>query len=83
MNLKNPSPAEIDDLLKRIDAFVDSSHNIPALTLLVDAAFTIEYLRKPRCDKCGAEITTGLMAVFCPRGKECEFWVPELETFCP
>jgi hypothetical protein len=34
-----------------------------------------------RCDKCGAEITTGLMAVFCPKGKECEFWVPEVEEF--
>lgn len=39
------------------------------------------YGNDPRCDKCGAEITTGLMAVFCPRGKECEFWVPEVEEF--
>lgn len=30
----------------------------------------------PRCDTCGAEITTGLMAVFCPR-QDCEFLPPE------
>ena len=37
----------------------------------------------PRCDKCGMEITTGLMAVFCPFGKECEFYPeePELQEF--
>ena len=35
----------------------------------------------PCCDKCGHEITTGLMAAFCPRGRECEFWCEELETF--
>jgi hypothetical protein len=28
----------------------------------------------PCCDKCGAPITTGMMAVFCPRAKDCEFW---------
>lgn len=28
----------------------------------------------PRCTLCGAEITTGLMAVFCPRAEACEFW---------
>lgn len=27
----------------------------------------------PKCDKCGAEVTTGLMAVLCPRGRECAF----------
>ena len=37
--------------------------------------------KEPTCDKCGAPITTGLMAVFCPAGKECEFWVPEVEQF--
>ena len=35
----------------------------------------------PICDKCGAEITTGLMAVFCPLAEECEFWVPEQAEF--
>ena len=35
----------------------------------------------PFCDKCGVEMTTGLMAAFCPLKKECEFWVPELDTF--
>ena len=28
----------------------------------------------PRCDKCGVELTTGLMAVFCPKEADCEFW---------
>jgi hypothetical protein len=36
---------------------------------------------EPCCDKCGAEITTGFMALFCPKRKECEFWVPEIEEF--
>ena len=31
------------------------------------------------CEKCGAPVTTGLMAVFCPRGKSCEFWVDAAE----
>lgn len=31
----------------------------------------------PKCDKCGAPIETGLMAVFCPYAEQCEFWVPE------
>jgi hypothetical protein len=35
----------------------------------------------PKCDKCGKEITTGLMAAFCEQGKECEFYVPELDDF--
>ena len=38
---------------------------------------------EPRCDKCGAEITTGLMAVFCPQRRQCEFYVPEVEDFRP
>lgn len=36
---------------------------------------------EPRCDKCGVEMTTGLMAACCPAGKECEFWTPELDEF--
>lgn len=28
----------------------------------------------PTCDKCGAVCTTGMMAAFCSRGRECEFW---------
>lgn len=37
----------------------------------------------PKCDKCGAEITTGLMAVFCPQGVKCEFYPddPESQAF--
>ena len=31
----------------------------------------------PRCETCGAEITTGLMAAFCPLAERCEFWTPE------
>jgi hypothetical protein len=33
---------------------------------------------EPVCDKCGAVLTTGLMAVFCIRREECQFW-PEGE----
>lgn len=35
----------------------------------------------PRCDKCGAPITTGLMAVFCPAGRQCEFWTEGVDEF--
>jgi hypothetical protein len=35
----------------------------------------------PKCDKCGAPITTGLMAAFCPRKEECEFWVEGVAGF--
>jgi hypothetical protein len=35
----------------------------------------------PRCEKCGAPVETGAMALICPFGKDCEFWVPEVETF--
>lgn len=34
---------------------------------------------EPRCDKCGVEITTGMMAVFCPLGTECEFYPKDAE----
>lgn len=32
----------------------------------------------PCCDRCGAEITTGMMAAICPYESCCEFW-PEDE----
>lgn len=35
----------------------------------------------PKCDKCGAPIDSGIMAVGCPSGKDCEFWTPELDEF--
>lgn len=35
----------------------------------------------PKCDKCGAPITTGLMAVFCPKGDDCEFFVADQAEF--
>jgi hypothetical protein len=28
----------------------------------------------PVCEKCGAPITTGLMALMCPGRQECEMW---------
>jgi hypothetical protein len=28
----------------------------------------------PKCDKCGAEITTGFMGFFCPHGSNCDLW---------
>ena len=28
----------------------------------------------PKCDTCGAEVTTGMMAAFCPRREGCEMW---------
>lgn len=30
--------------------------------------------RDPCCGKCDAPLTTALMAVYCPRRDECEFW---------
>ena len=39
----------------------------------------IDEWESPRCDKCGVEITTGLMAVFCPRGAECEFYPDDVD----
>jgi hypothetical protein len=32
----------------------------------------------PKCDRCDAPITTGLMAAFCAHKEKCEFW-PEDE----
>lgn len=37
-------------------------------------------LVEPCCDKCGAPITTGLMAVFCPNKERCEFWPTDSES---
>lgn len=28
----------------------------------------------PKCERCGVSVTTGMMAVFCPRAEQCEFW---------
>lgn len=39
--------------------------------LLEDAARAAD--PDPTCGKCGAPITTGMMAVLCPRGRQCEF----------
>jgi hypothetical protein len=36
---------------------------------------------EPTCDKCGAPITTGLMAAFCPKRMDCEFWTEGIEQF--
>jgi hypothetical protein len=44
----------------------------------VDEAMSISI---PKCDKCGLEITTGLMAAFCTNGKQCEFYVEGIEEF--
>jgi hypothetical protein len=41
----------------------------------------LDKLDEPTCEKCGAPITTGLMAAFCPRGKDCEFWNPAVDEF--
>jgi hypothetical protein len=34
----------------------------------------------PKCDRCGAPITTGLMAAICPRREQCEFWPDDAES---
>lgn len=34
----------------------------------------------PKCEQCGAEITTGLMAVFCPRREKCDFYPEDAES---
>lgn len=28
----------------------------------------------PTCDKCGAPVCTGIMAMICPHAEQCEFW---------
>jgi hypothetical protein len=33
----------------------------------------------PTCDKCGAPVDTGMMAVFCSKGSDCEFWPEDKE----
>ena len=35
----------------------------------------------PKCSLCGAPVTTGLMAAFCPRFRQCEFYSPAVEEF--
>lgn len=32
----------------------------------------------PCCDRCGAPVTTGVMALICPYEKRCEFWTDEI-----
>ncbi len=36
--------------------------------------------RDPCCDRCGAPITTGLMAAFCPHRERCEYWPEDEES---
>jgi hypothetical protein len=33
-----------------------------------------ESVPTPKCDQCGLEITTGMMAAYCPQAEQCEFW---------
>ena len=35
---------------------------------------------EPKCDRCGAPITTGAMAAICPRREKCEFWPDDEES---
>lgn len=35
---------------------------------------------EPKCGKCGAPIDSGIMAVGCLAGQDCEFWTPELDA---
>jgi len=28
----------------------------------------------PKCDICGVEVTTGMMAAYCPKREGCEMW---------
>lgn len=37
----------------------------------------------PHCPKCGREMTTSLMAAFCPLRKDCEFYSDGIEQFYP
>ena len=34
----------------------------------------------PKCDRCGAPMTTGLMAAICPRREGCEFWPDDKDS---
>lgn len=34
----------------------------------------------PACDKCGAPITTGLIAAICPHREQCAYWPDDLES---
>jgi hypothetical protein len=34
----------------------------------------------PKCDKCGAPITTAMMAAICPHRERCEFWPDDAES---
>lgn len=34
----------------------------------------------PKCDKCGVELFTGLMAALCPLKEQCEFWPDDEES---
>jgi hypothetical protein len=34
----------------------------------------------PKCDRCGAPITTGLMAAICPHREKCEFWPDDKDS---
>lgn len=34
----------------------------------------------PKCDRCGAPITTGAMAAICPHREKCEFWPDDEES---
>jgi hypothetical protein len=36
--------------------------------------------KDPRCDKCGAPITTAMMAAICPHRERCEFWPDDAES---
>jgi hypothetical protein len=43
-------------------------------------------MEDPKCEKCGAPISTGLMALLCPGREECALWVdgdPEFAAMFP
>jgi hypothetical protein len=34
----------------------------------------------PKCNKCGVELTSALMAAMCPYREKCEFWPDDEES---
>lgn len=32
-------------------------------------------IESPTCDECGEELTTGMMALFCPRAEKCSMYL--------
>ena len=75
--MKKPKPGDLDQDRIRYVGMQIPMANGSTIKVVQTGETPLKSVDGPRCDKCGAPVETGLIAVFCPHGDDCEFFVEE------